>query len=141
MLVAEFVPGGNIEDWMQETEHISEKQWKYVIFAMAWTLLVLQDRYRFMHNDFHDLNVLIDNSIDPNDKSYVSYELHDPKSLEPVVFNVQNVGIIPKMWDMEFANVYKNMDKMYKNEFMCDEEDIPNSFNPYYDLHRFLTSL
>lgn len=142
VLVAEYVPGGSIEEWIQEQPNISEKQWKYIIFSVAWTLLVLQDSYQFMHNDFHYGNILVDSSIDPTDRSIYKYELlSTDDTQDPVVFNIQNVGILPKLWDFEFASTYVPH-KRYKNDFFKPtDENIPHEFNPYYDLHCFLTSI
>jgi len=143
VLVAEYVPGGSIEEWIQEQPNITEKQWKFIIFSVAWTLLVLQDSYKFLHNDFHYGNILVDTSIDPTDKSIYQYELNKNDESEPTVFNVQNVGLLPKLWDFEFASTYTDDPRTrFKNDFFKEtEESIPNDFNPYYDLHCFLTSL
>lgn len=145
ILIAEFVPGGSIEEWFQEQPNISEKQWKYIVFSMAWTLLVLHEKYKFMHNDFHYGNILVDTSIDPLDKGLYQYNLVDENENTNINFNVINKGILPKMWDFEFANVYEKIsgkEHCVKNEFFkSTDETIPHEFNPYYDLHCFLTSL
>ena len=146
VLIAEYVPGGSIEEWIQEQPNISENQWKYIIFSMAWTLHVLQTQYHFLHNDFHFGNVLIDTSIDPRDKSYYQYLLkqevgEDGKKTEDIKFNIQNVGLLPKLWDLEFSTTFA-WEKAKKNDFFRRGDDnIPTEFNPYYDLHCFLTSL
>ncbi len=140
VLVAEYVPGGCVDEWVDEQPNITEKQWKYVIFSVAWTLYVLQDKLRLHHNDFHCGNVLIDTSIDPCDKSYYQYVLNKLDG-EAMVFNVQSCGVLVKLWDPEFSASY-DKDRTFKNDFYDDdEEDIPHSFNPHYDLHCFLMSL
>jgi hypothetical protein len=143
VLIAEYVPGGSIEEWIQEQPNITEKQWKYIVFSVAWTLLVLQNEYKFMHNDFHYGNILIDTSIDPTDSSFIKYVLNK-NGHEQTSFNVQNVGLLPKIWDFEFASTYApNM--TFQNEFFKSDENendsIPHEFNPYYDLHYFLVTL
>ena len=140
VLVAEYVPGGCVDEWVDEQPNITEKQWKYVIFSVAWTLYVLQDKLRLHHNDFHCGNVLIDTSIDPCDKSYYQYVLEKLDG-ESMVFNVQSCGVLVKLWDPEFSASY-DKDRTFKNDFYeDDEEDIPHTFNPHYDLHCFLMSL
>ncbi|RKO87662.1 hypothetical protein BDK51DRAFT_47023 [Blyttiomyces helicus] len=148
VLIAEYVPGGSIEEWIREQPNISEKQWKYIIFSIAWTLLVLHDRYEFIHNDFHYGNVLIDTSVDPKDRSNLQYRLNTEEGKEPIIFDIPNVGIMPKIWDLEFASTFKEKSDSegksdaLRNEFFREnEENIPHNFNPYYDLHCFLTSL
>lgn len=140
VLVAEYVPGGCVDEWVDEQPNITEKQWKYVIFSVAWTLHVLQDKLRLHHNDFHCGNVLIDTSIDPCDKSYYQYVL-DKIDGESLVFNVQSCGVLAKLWDTEFAASYDEQRTFRNNFYKDNEEDIPHEFNPYYDLHCFLMSL
>ena len=140
VLIAEYVPGGCIDEWVDEQPNITDKQWKYVIFSVAWTLYVMQDKLRLHHNDFHCGNVLIDTAIDPADKSYYQYVLQKVNG-EPLVFNIQSCGVLGKIWDPEFSASY-DKDRTFRNDFYDDdEEDIPQSFNPYYDLHCFLMSL
>lgn len=141
VLIAEYVPGGSIEEWIHEQPNISEKQWKYIIFSVAWTLLVLHDQYQFMHNDFHYGNILIDTSISPTDKSYIKYILKTTDREKPYHFNVQNCGILPKCWDAEFSRTFAENFKCENILFKEVTENIPNYFTPYYDLHYFLTSL
>ncbi|RKO94843.1 hypothetical protein BDK51DRAFT_51432 [Blyttiomyces helicus] len=148
VLFAEYVPGGSIEEWIREQPNISEKQWKYIIFLIAWTLLVLHDRYEFIHNDFLYGNVLIDTSVDPKDRSNLQYRLNTLEGNDSVIFDIPNVGIMPKIWDLQFASTFKaksdseGKSDALRNEFFGEnEENIPHTFNPYYDLHCFLTSL
>lgn len=138
VLISEFVPGGSIEEWVQEVRP-DEEQWRYIIFAMAWTLLVLQDKYKFMHNDFHYGNVLVDNSICPDDPCLMTYNLKT-KDGKVSSFFIPNCGIIPKIWDFEFGNAYKGI-TLPPNRFGAKDENIPSEFNPYYDIHFLLTSL
>lgn len=140
ILISEYVPGGSIEEWIQEQPNIPEKQWKYVVFSIVWSLIVLHDKYQFLHTDFHYGNILIDTSIDPIDKSYYQYKLQDGD--DSFEFNIQNPGIFPKMWDFEFASTYCGGEHGYINEFFKgNEENVPHEFNPYYDCQYFLTSL
>ena len=139
ILVAEYVPGGSVDQWVKKNDDISEAQWKYLIFSMLWTLVILQEKYLFMHNDFHYGNILIDTSIDPKDKIILKYHLGSGQ--DETIFHIRNVGIMPKIWDLEFSNAYSNISGGSANEFGRNDENIPNEFNPYYDAHLFLTSL
>lgn len=143
ILVSEYVPGGSIEEWIQEQVNITEKQWKYIIFSIAWTLLVLGDKYQFIHNDFHYGNILIDSSIDPMDKTVITYSLIDHNG-QKRNFNVPNCGILPSLWDAEYSVTMKDSERLpaTKNDFFKHtEENIPHEYNPYYDIHCFLTSI
>ncbi len=139
VLVAEFVAGGSIEEWYQEQPNISEAQWKYIIWAICWTLHVLQSKYQFLHNDFHFGNILVDTTIDPREKDIYQYRLvEDGKTTE---FNVPNVGLLPKLWDFEYARTFAWEAGKQNDFFKGSEENIPQDFNPHYDLHSFLTSV
>lgn len=138
VLVAEYVSGGSIEEWLQLEENVSESQWKYIIFSMAWTLMILHEDSQFMHNDFHYGNVLVDTSIDASSKTILEYVWKD----QNCTFQIRNPGIVPKMWDFEFANSYQSKDETnYNNCLTTKYENVPHEFNPYFDLHHFLTSL
>ena len=102
ILIAEYVPGGSIQEFVQEQPNLSDRQWKYIIFSMAWTLFILQSKYEFMHNDFHYGNILIDTTIDPLNKSYLQYQLILPDDTQ-ITYSIQNAGILAKLWDLEFA--------------------------------------
>ena len=138
VLVSEFVPGGSIEDFIDKMEP-SVEQWRFICFSIIWTLCVLQDKYRFMHNDCHYGNVLIDDSINPEDNTVLAYKLTLPDTQSCTYF-VKNCGIIPKIWDLEFSNVFRGI-KLPFNEFSGNGDSMPHDFNPYYDLHLFLTGL
>jgi hypothetical protein len=97
-----------------------------------------------MHNDFHYGNVLVDTDIDPKDKSTTQYVLHEKDNENPLIFNVPNTGIFCKIWDLEYSKTFKSynsFDVCNNKFFIGDEEEVPNYFNPYYDVHYFLTSL
>jgi len=141
VLVAEFVSGGSLEEWIQtdETAVIADGVWKYIIFSVIWTLYILQDKYRLVHADMHFGNILIDTCISTQDKGPLEYRLSvDGKDR---VFHVPSLGVLCKAWDCEFARAYKGMDGVYPNRFGAKEDNIPNYFNPVYDLHCFLVSL
>ena len=142
VLFTEFVSGGSLEEYIQvdSTATIADGVWKYVIFAMVWTLFILQDKYRFMHNDFHYGNVLIDTCLSSTDRTPLEYKL-TIEGKEPVVYQVPNLAVLPKVWDTEFSNAYRNIDGVYPNRFGQKEDNIPSYFNPVYDLHCFLVSL
>ncbi|KNE61531.1 haspin protein kinase [Allomyces macrogynus ATCC 38327] len=139
IVLAEFVLGGSIKEWIQEADTMLE-QWQYIVFAVVWTLVVLQDWYHFVHNDLHFGNVLIDMSIDPEDKTTVEYVLAFPDGTTRM-YSVPNCGIIPKLWDYKFSSVYRNNPGVPANPFGQHKDNIPLRFNPYYDIHQFLVSL
>lgn len=144
VLVSEYVNGGSIDDWVNALEDIGKKpsleQWRYIVFSMVWTLVVLQDRYQFVHRDFHVGNILIDNTLPKGDKSVYGYTLEMGSRGEKVTFNVRSCGIVPKIWDLEFSNCFRRI-KMPTSPLGCHNDSRPNEFDPYYDLHFFFMTL
>lgn len=168
VLMSEFVNGGNLSDWVYNTyeEHKSKNnfdktdaitniQWKCIVFGILYTIHVLQDKYKFMHNDFHYGNILMDTSIKAS-----GYHIYKIKNHG--IWYIPNTGVIPKIWDMEFGMSFSNQIKgIYPNRFVIAdarydnkknytiEEDlstediinVPVNYNKVYDVHYFLTGL
>lgn len=162
MLIAEYVSGGSLDNWIYNCYEndipITEDQWCGFTFQLLYTIHILQDKYKIMHNDFHYGNILMDTSLEPG--GYFVYNLHGTN------YYIPNCGFIPKVWDFEFAMSYSNMiPHSYPNKFVLghlsydkvkhttieksdnesDEDDepknVPVQFNKFYDPHYFLTSL
>lgn len=161
MLLSEYVSGGSLDKWIgriyDDKKTITDIQWKSITFQLIYTILVLQKKYKMMHNDFHYGNILIDDTLEPT--GYFVYRLDDK------TFYIPNTGVIPKLWDFEFSMVYSdNMPNYYPNKFIIgshdynlkthtttlntklleledDFENVPINYNEVYDLHYFLTSL
>lgn len=155
VLISEYVQGGSLEEFVNEQVNITEKQWKFIVFNVAWTLYVLGDRYGFLHNDFHYGNILIDTTIDPSDNSYCKYKLQSSvstgKGKKKTVtystekeFYLKNEGVLPCFWDFEFSETHKPWKTFESQKNIIledDEESIPREYNPYFDLHSFMTSI
>lgn len=161
MLIAEYVSGGSLDNWVyncyENDIEISKEQWCGFTFQLLYTIHVLQDKYKIMHNDFHYGNILIDNTLTPG--GYFVYNLHGKK------YYIPNTGFIPKLWDFEFAMSYSDLiPHIYPNKFVLghlsydkvkhitidnsddldtegEPKNVPVQFNKFYDPHYFLTSL
>lgn len=137
ILVAEYVSGGSLESWINDEKGTLE-QWRYVIFSVCWTLLVIQDRYRCVHNDLHYGNVLLDTNFSENEKP-LAYHLLGENGLD-LQFKVVVPGIMPKLWDWEVSNTFQAPFN-HKNSMVSGMSHFPVEFDPHYDLHYFLTTL
>jgi serine/threonine protein kinase len=150
ILVSEYVSGGNLGEWVynkynESDEEISDNVWKSIVFQLIYTIFVLQHKYKMMHNDFHYGNILIDDTFD-KDEIFRFTIIED--GIEQNWY-VPHQGIVPKLWDFEFAMVYNNrMKDFYPNQFVVGGEsgdgephNVPDTYNEVYDLHYFLTSL
>ena len=162
IIMTEFIEGESLDTWVYNSNEISDKQWKIIVFQLIYTILIMQKLYKLNHNDFHYGNILMDTSIKP--ENYFVYKI-DSK-----LYYIPNTGIIPKLFDFEFAMVYSSkIPNTYPNKFILenynydikkhvatlkddlqdsDESDsdsdfnnVPYNFSEFYDLHYFLTSL
>lgn len=124
----EYFNDKDIDSWVEKNYNdITESHWKSIIFQVIYTLAILQDKFHFMHNDLHPGNVLIA-SVVPD--TYLTFKLFDK------VYYVENTGYIPKLWDFEFSNMFKEEYEEYQN---IVEFEI--GYNPSYDPHVFLKGL
>ena len=165
VLVSEFVSGGSLDNWIfnqyENDKSITDVQWKAIVFQLIYTIAVIQTKYRMMHNDFHYGNILVDDAIKPG--GYFVY------TIDNKTYYIPNTGVIPKLWDFEFAMAYSNtIEGVYPNKFIVgkyeydaknhvtivpdqnepintddtdDDCNVPLNYNEFYDLHYFLTSL
>ena len=162
VVISEFVEGKSLDNWLHDTyeadDKISNLQWKIIVFQMIYTIYVMQAYYKLMHNDFHYGNILIDNTIKKG--GYYVYNVNNK------VYYIPNTGILPKLFDFEYAMVYSNkMEETYPNKFIMghcvydkskhvsvpnnstsdddddDDNNVPCNYNDVYDVHYFLTSL
>lgn len=166
MLISEYVSGGSIDNWVCDTyennDTISDLQWKLIVFQLIYTLAVLQHHYKFMHNDFHYGNILIDDKIKPG-----GYHVY---TIQGKTYYLPCTGIVSKLWDTELSMVYsdkipdcyhnkyitglynydkknhktiippKNYEESEESKCSSDESTVPYNYNTVYDLHYFLTN-
>ena len=160
LLISEYVSGGSLDEWVEDKydrEEGAEPQsalWKYITFCILYTLDIMQTKYRLMHNDLHFGNILVDTSIKDG---YFVYTLRDK------TYYFRNYGVLPLLWDLEFAMMYSDkMSNNYPNKLIIgeckydkrthttifdpkalddDEFNVPYNYNEIYDVHYFLTSL
>ncbi len=160
VLISEYVNSGSLDKWYDEIYNndniITNTDWKIIIFQIVYTLYVLQYYFKLNHNDSHCGNILIDRTIQ-KDNNYYVYEIKNTK------FYIKNNGILPKLFDFEFAMSFSDTIKdSYPNKYIIDslnydkklhktiertdfsDNDIKNfpvNFSEIYDLHFFLTSI
>lgn len=151
VLMAEFVNGGCIERYIDKLSNdnvspklnklpISESDWKNIIFQILWTIAIFQDKFEFMHNDFHAGNILV--QLLDNPKDFVKYKWYAKRNC--ITFTLPLSRFQTKITDFEFSQCFVNDNltaNLYPNDFCFDHSDIPEYFNPHYDTHFFLTSL
>jgi len=161
LLISEYVPGGSLDSWVYDTyeddKEISDITWKGLVFQLIYTIAILQNDYKMMHNDFHYGNILIDDSL--KSEGYFVYRIQGKN------YYIINDGVIPLGWDFEFAMCYSNKIKeFYPNKFIIgsyeynrkthvttvpdtrtddssESMNVPYNYNLVYDLHYFLVSL
>ena len=147
VMITEYISGGTLAEFIERMNPSLELM-KAIMFQIFYTLAVLQKKYKFMHNDFHLRNILMETNL-PSGGNY-AYSFNNKK------YYVPNYGSIPKLWDFDFAAIYKkpkSFGKKIRNVKVVGFKDasgfkytfkahgIVNKFNPYYDVHLFLNSL
>lgn len=135
ILVCEYLPSRDIDNWVatriNKNKIITDDMWRCLIFQVMYTLLVLQCKYTFMHNDLHPGNILIDE--DYSNIGYFKYT-YNGESFYPKCY-----GFIPKIWDFEFAKTFDNEGDMMINNPISDT--IYKEYNEFSDIHFFLKGL
>ena len=94
VMFCEYYDQGDIDNW----SFISRRnilEWKSIIIQVMTTLVVLQDRYSFMHNDLHPGNVLITYTC----SNFLEYPHRNINIYNPT-------RVLVKLWDFEFANIH-----------------------------------
>jgi serine/threonine protein kinase len=122
ILFCEYISLGDIDKWCCNNL-VDEDTWKNVIIQIALTLDVLQKKYLFIHNDMHPGNILVQ-KLDKDTPLLINNVL------------VKNKGVLVKLWDFEFSNLYNENYPEYSNPIKFDI-----GFNKAYDLHTFLKGL
>ena len=142
VLIAEFVDSGDIADFLNnKTDEMSDTELtellRAMIFQVIYTLAVLQERFKFMHNDLHTGNVLIQSVKNIKKNEVIEYTFKGQKYFVP------RLPFIPKLWDFDFATTFDSDEfeniKVVKDTYR--NYGIRPEFNPSYDLHFFLQSL
>lgn len=132
VLISEYIDKGSLKEYADQ-RNLSLNVWKSIIFQVVFSIHAMQEKYKLMHNDLHHGNILID-KIDEN--GYLSYNIQNTK------YYVKHNGIIPKLFDYEFAMSFKNNIKgMYENVLINDKKEYMNYYNEGSDLHCFFDSL
>jgi hypothetical protein len=136
MLITKYMKDGDLFMWSNKNKEASVTVWKCIIFQVLSTLWILQDKYKFVHSDLAYTNVLVDTTDYTED--YYLYRINNKN------FYIKNNNILPLLWDFESSCVYKKTKHCYFNELLPTlnhENDIPQQFDPFYDMHYFLQSL
>lgn len=124
VMFCEYCSHGDIDKWSYHNT-IDEAIWKSVIAQVIATLVVLQEKYLFIHNDLHPGNVLIERLEEDKDITFKNLGV-----------SVKNEGVLVKLWDFEFSNIYNENYSDYSNPIKFDI-----GFNKSYDIHTFLKGL
>lgn len=135
VLITEFLPEKDLYAWVESVydENLTDDDWRSIIFQVVYTLSVLQDKYKFEHNDLSPLNVLV---LDNNEVGRdMSCRFHY-KGQDFLVY----CPIFIKLWDFEYATLY-NEKYNIENPIIKALSGDGYAFNPYKDIHYFLNSL
>lgn len=132
LLYCEYIENQDIDLWLYNSSTPPTLQiWKVLIFQVVFSLAVLQREYRFVHNDFHIGNILIDKIASGGSFKYI---------FDNVDYLVPNIGIISKLWDFEFTKTFTldNKQGQIKNPVTVNGGKV---YNPYSDIHFFMKEM
>jgi len=128
ILATEYVNGKDLFTWERDQKYIvPDNIWANIIFQVVYTLAVLQDHYKFCHNDLSPSNILV--NINDMKTGYFKF-IYKQKE-----YYLKREGILCKLWDYEFSSLYKPSCKIINNM------DFTRKFNKFKDLHFFLNNL
>jgi len=128
ILLYEFISEKDLDTfYFNNNNDIPINVWKSIVFQVIYNLYLLQDKYKFMHNDLHPANILID-SVQKTD--IINYNFNNNK------FYVSTYGYLVKFSDFEFSCLYDKAYSNIKNSFISKI-----GYCKSYDLHTFLVGL
>lgn len=132
VLISEYIDKGSLKEYVDQ-RNLSLNVWKSIIFQVVFAIYAMQQKYNLMHNDLHHGNILIDKT---DEHGYLTYNIQNTK------YYIKHNGIIPKLFDYEFAMSFKNNIKgMYENALIKDKKEYMDYYNESSDLHCFFDSL
>lgn len=135
VLICEYIKSEDTTNWIlkerMKRRYLSDDIFRSLIFQVVYTLSILQEKYNFVHNDFHPGNVLIDNEL-TKEEGYLSF------SFKGKTFYIKNFGFVAKLWDFEYAQFHEPNTVSIKNALTSHAKE---DFDPYVDIHFFLKCL
>lgn len=114
------------------TEDIKSDMWRNIMFQVVYTLYILQKHYKFMHNDFHNNNILIEETPAGGYYKY-EVELSNCES-DTINYYIPNIGYTVKITDFEWSTIENHPNPYF-------EEAITDSFSDKTDLFLFVSCL
>ena len=133
ILFTEYIKGMTFKTWLIKKRTKEEIQ--SILFQLFYTLLILQEKYNFMHFDLHSKNVLL-KKMETN----TGYWIYNYKGTK---YYVANKGYQLKLWDFDFSTTFKNPkiknNKIYSEEFI--KYGMYPEFNYAYDYFFLLHDL
>lgn len=136
-MVVTMIPFYDAVDIYSFVETESVENIRQILFAVMWTLMILQDKYQFVHNDLHGYNVLARKHVLPLPPRQF-------KLGENCVFKLPSSSFEPMIIDFEHCDIHKpeldfplNQNGKHYNASQTN----PDFFDPHCDLHNFITSI
>jgi len=146
ILALEYIEGRDLDYYLHSRRMKGKKKmslmtWKCMLFQLMYTMAVLQDKYQFLHRDFHPGNILISEYPRPkqgNNKKKKKKQLIR-FIFRGIDFYIPDKGITPKIWDFEFSQTkHRRCDaELTKDTYQNDDF----TKDRYIDIHFFLREL
>lgn len=110
-----------LDDYMLNND-IKEKEWSAILMQIIMSLIVLQEKFYFIHNDLHTSNIM----YVPTDKQFLYYKYEERH------YKVPTFGKIWKIIDFGRA-IYKFKGKIMFSDSFSEKGDASSQYNcePY----------
>lgn len=97
-----------------------DETWFSIMAQISITVYILNDIINpFYHNDFGCRNVLYTDNLLEN--TFFKYQFKDK------VYNIKNVGIVPKLWDFNYMfidqNIANNLSKREEFDYLSEHDE------------------
>jgi len=98
ILFTEYIDGITLDDWLRKSHSLEEHL--SILFQIIYTLSVLQEKYKLVHNDLHGSNIMLKKTKGIKN----SYWIYNYKGK---TYYIPDIGYQVKIVDFGLSSIYK----------------------------------
>ena len=133
---------GTLSEYRKKKK-LSLEDYRYIVFGILYTLYQLEQKYKFVHNDLHIENVLIEEGTSVQGTSLQAKD--NEYTVGEIVFNIPTQKYTPILWDFETSRCFE-VPHLKRNLVAENEPDVRTNIHKQNILeignslffHRFL---
>jgi serine/threonine protein kinase len=142
VMLVEYIPESVSLNTFLESQYFAkhaskERVLKQIVFTVVYTLALLHDKFKLMHNDFHFENILVQFCnvfTNPCTREY---------TFKNKLYTLGKQDVSVKFWDFEFSAMYRH--PQIRNPWVSSggrqHDGVYDRFDPVSDSNRFLSIL